>query len=416
VSRPRGAGARIVVAAALLAAPVCASGQQGLDRAQNLIATISAQFEDGPSHGAGVVVSGRDGSIYVVTANHVVRRHDQQAARITVRFRFMPGESVPGRVLDDYDETLDLAVLIVERDQRRPVSLADVPFQSLGEPERLRRGDDLYAIGNPLGQGLDRTDLPLKFREREGGVLRFAASALHVGYSGGGLFDSSSQLVGVVTRDKSQYGEATSVSVVIDKLKRWGYPVSLVIAAVALPPSASPKPRLVIPAHVVEEERRDFGVRPQSLLNNHGLSGPTPTSIPGGYVISTAELDDILYEYWRDPRQRLLVFDVSGPQGPPFTLPGAALLYGAELGGDFRDEIQFSLTELLDRLTGGDFEYPMVFYCAGAKCWNSYNAALRAIHLGYRRVYWYRGGLWAWREAGIDVFPERDARLFRVIP
>jgi hypothetical protein len=30
-------------------------------------------------------------------------------------------------------------------------------------------------------------------------------------------------------------------------------------------------------------------------------------------------------------------------------------------------------------------------------CWMSYNAALRAIHLGFRQVYWYRGGIEAWQ-------------------
>ena len=38
-----------------------------------------------------------------------------------------------------------------------------------------------------------------------------------------------------------------------------------------------------------------------------------------------------------------------------------------------------------------------MFYCEGAQCWESYNAALRALDLGYSNVLWYRGGL---RRAG----------------
>ncbi len=40
------------------------------------------------------------------------------------------------------------------------------------------------------------------------------------------------------------------------------------------------------------------------------------------------------------------------------------------------------------------------------KCWGSYNAALRAIRLGYTNVHWFRGGVEAWQQAGL---PLRDA-------
>jgi lipoprotein NlpI len=46
---------------------------------------------------------------------------------------------------------------------------------------------------------------------------------------------------------------------------------------------------------------------------------------------------------------------------------------------------------------------PLIFFCAGSRCWHSYNACLRAINLGYTRVYWYRGGLWAWFNGAFDV-------------
>jgi rhodanese-related sulfurtransferase len=33
----------------------------------------------------------------------------------------------------------------------------------------------------------------------------------------------------------------------------------------------------------------------------------------------------------------------------------------------------------------------------------SYNAALRAVNLGYTQVFWYRGGIEAWQLAGLQV-------------
>jgi len=52
---------------------------------------------------------------------------------------------------------------------------------------------------------------------------------------------------------------------------------------------------------------------------------------------------------------------------------------------------------------GGDKSRPMVFYCVDAECWLSYNAALRAIKLGYTNVMWYRGGVAAWRTAELPM-------------
>ena len=44
-------------------------------------------------------------------------------------------------------------------------------------------------------------------------------------------------------------------------------------------------------------------------------------------------------------------------------------------------------------------------YCQGTYCWMSYNAALRAINLGYTNVLWYRGGIEAWKQAGLPTAP-----------
>ncbi|MFZ4122564.1 MAG: rhodanese-like domain-containing protein [Caulobacterales bacterium] len=40
---------------------------------------------------------------------------------------------------------------------------------------------------------------------------------------------------------------------------------------------------------------------------------------------------------------------------------------------------------------------------AGAACWESYNAVLRAQAAGFTRVYWYRGGLRSWEEAQLPL-------------
>jgi PQQ-dependent catabolism-associated CXXCW motif protein len=56
----------------------------------------------------------------------------------------------------------------------------------------------------------------------------------------------------------------------------------------------------------------------------------------------------------------------------------------------------------LRRLSGGDKERPLVFYCV-TDCWMSWNAVKRADALGYRNLYWYPEGSDGWTEAGLPL-------------
>ena len=57
----------------------------------------------------------------------------------------------------------------------------------------------------------------------------------------------------------------------------------------------------------------------------------------------------------------------------------------------------------MEEVTGGKKSRPLAFYCVNSQCWLSYNASLRAVALGYTRVLWYRGGVEAWRAAGLPL-------------
>ena len=91
----------------------------------------------------------------------------------------------------------------------------------------------------------------------------------------------------------------------------------------------------------------------------------------------------------------------------PATISFENLLSGR--GSSLSDELQAWLGRTLETLSLRNRAQPMVFFCAGTHCWLSYNAALRATALGYREVYWYRGGIEAWIDAGGEIVP---ARLF----
>ena len=159
------------------------------------------------------------------------------------------------------------------------------------------------------------------------------------------------------------------------------------LAIVCAPPGATA-------AETENEESRSFGVSPPSDYRTRNYHAPTPDAIPGARVVTTGELTEMLN---REPRP-FLVDVLSGSPHP--TLPGSIWLHNGGLGDfDAAEEKRFLDTVAL--LAGHDKNRVLVFFCSGVRCWLSYNAALRAARAGYGNVYWYRGGIEAWRAAGL---------------
>ncbi|MFC3705135.1 rhodanese-like domain-containing protein [Devosia honganensis] len=149
---------------------------------------------------------------------------------------------------------------------------------------------------------------------------------------------------------------------------------------------------------MAQMELQDYGVQPTQQLHDGAMHGPTPSSIPGARVTTTAEL----FQLVMSNQQPYLLFDVLGGDQ---TLPGAIMAVNAAQPGSFQDQTQQGFGQFLQQVTGGRQDAALVFYCASTQCWMSYNAALRAANLGYRNVLWYRGGLEAWSYAGLPTMP-----------
>lgn len=140
-------------------------------------------------------------------------------------------------------------------------------------------------------------------------------------------------------------------------------------------------------------ERQDFGVPAINQLHSGAMHGPTPASIPGGQIITTKGL----YELIQGQQTPYMLFDVLGGGE---ILPGAIPAVQASSPGSFDDQVSQRMGQFLRQATQGNTQVPLIFYCASVECWMSYNAALRAIKLGYSNVLWYRGGIAAWKHAG----------------
>jgi PQQ-dependent catabolism-associated CXXCW motif protein len=163
------------------------------------------------------------------------------------------------------------------------------------------------------------------------------------------------------------------------------------------PATASPTARPVAPPPTtLAGELQDFGVPPTNRLHDGAMHGPTPVSIPGGKVVTTSQVAELL----RSGADRYLLLDVlGGPERLPNALPAAWLAQP----GSFDDAVQRQAAGAFQQATGGRKEAPIVLYCQSVHCWMSYNAALRAIAAGYSNVLWYRGGIEAWKAAGMPV-------------
>ena len=151
------------------------------------------------------------------------------------------------------------------------------------------------------------------------------------------------------------------------------------------------------------DELTDWGVPPQTSLK-YDVGSRTPMELPGARRITTQELKEL--------RAQAVLLDVLGDKHTA-TLPDAIHVPDAGNYGRFDDQVQTRFFRLLSGLTNGDMNRQIVFFCEGPKCWESYNAALRAINLGFRNVLWYRGGLASWTGANLPLVSMPPARRMK---
>jgi len=59
--------------------------------------------------------------------------------------------------------------------------------------------------------------------------------------------------------------------------------------------------------------------------------------------------------------------------------------------------------EDFEKLLGADKDKPVIIYCGFVKCTRSHNGAYWAKKLGYKNVYRYPGGIYAWKGADYPV-------------
>jgi PQQ-dependent catabolism-associated CXXCW motif protein len=142
------------------------------------------------------------------------------------------------------------------------------------------------------------------------------------------------------------------------------------------------------------------------------LRDPVPNQLDGGEVLNVDQLEallatgrPLLIDVFDDRPGRLQQWNIGFLRRSETRMNIAGSITMAGFGdGALGDKEVRAFNRQLDLATGGDNTRSIVFYCL-ANCWTSWNAARRAVSLGYRNVKWFRDGVETWSDAGLPMAP-----------
>ena len=153
--------------------------------------------------GSGFIIS-NDG--YILTNYHVI------SGSKTVTVATYDHETYDAQIIG-YDESNDIAVLKIDAENLKPVNL--------GDSDTLRVGDSVYAIGNPLGEltfsltGGIVSALSRNVRTEAGTTMSLIQTdcAINSGNSGGALFNTRGEVIGITNAKYSSSGMSSEAEI-----------------------------------------------------------------------------------------------------------------------------------------------------------------------------------------------------------
>ena len=266
---------------------------------QGTTSTYWGQTES-QSSGSGMIIS-KDG--YVLTNNHVV----EGAEKLTVMTT--SGEEYDATVIGA-DEVNDVALLKIDGDE-------DFPTVAIGDSDNIQVGQQVCAIGNPLGELTNTltvgyvSALDREISESSTGttINMFQTDcAINSGNSGGPIFDMNGNVVGITTAKYSSSGYSNSASVegigfcipindamsIVNDLMQYGYVkgrVSMGVSVRAMDTTVAQYYNLPTGVYVA-------GVTSGSAAENAGIQeGDMICAIDGDETASVAALKQKLKDY-----------------------------------------------------------------------------------------------------------------------
>lgn len=153
----------------------------------------------------------------------------------------------------------------------------------------------------------------------------------------------------------------------------------------------------------------DFDVPEPDGYRTEDYRAPVPAGLRGARVVTTGEAEAL----WRAhdavfvdvlphaPRPHNLPAGTIWRDAPRLDVPGSIWLPDTGYG-ELAAVTERYFADALARVTGGNRARPIVFYCL-KDCWMSWNAAKRALAMGYLDVIWYPDGTDGWQAAGLPL-------------
>lgn len=180
------------------------------------VVTIESVSDQEGMQGSGVIVDGRG---YIVTNNHVISEAANNPSQFKTTVVFNDGKEVPANLVGR-DPKTDLAVLKVD-------NVDNLTVARLGDSSKVRVGDEVLAVGAPLGlrstvtQGIVSAlhrPVPLSGEGSDTDTVIDAIqtdASINHGNSGGPLIDMDAQVIGINTAGKSLSDSASGLGFAI---------------------------------------------------------------------------------------------------------------------------------------------------------------------------------------------------------
>ena len=275
--------------------------------------------------GSGVIVT-EDG--YILTNYHVIEDAYEGGYAVTV---MMYDESTYDAEIVGFDEDSDIALLKIDAE--------GLNAAELGDSDNLAVGTVVYAVGNPLGElsytmtsGIVSATNRTITTEANVAVNMFQIdAAVNSGNSGGPVYNSQGQVIGIVTAKYASTGveglgfaiPASDAMHIANQLLEYGYvadKASLGITCTTVTESVAEHYNMVVGAYV-------NSVTAGSAADNAGLKAEDIiTAIDGTAVSGSSELTALINNYhagdsatltvWRDGNELTVdvVFDEKLPE------------------------------------------------------------------------------------------------------
>lgn len=230
---------------------------------------------------------------YVVTNYHVINGAQE------VKVIFSDGKEVNAKVIN-YDAERDIAVIKITDDVKMP------GIAQLGDSSTVKAGEEVIAIGNPLGKEFSSTVTKgivsspnRKMKTENGNVLDYIQTdaAINPGNSGGPLINSKGEVIGINTAKKvgediEGIGFAIPINEVKTRLGSLSKPIlKLGITARTVTPELAKENKLEEGVYVV-------GVQEFSPAEKAGLKiGDLIIEFGGKRVKTLEELNQVKSQY-----------------------------------------------------------------------------------------------------------------------